>query len=297
MADSNPRTDHDILTKHAYATDEHLAVRYRIHELYSKPKIDFQQWVIETFNWHGDERVLDVGTGSGGYFYEVHRHTPKGNLIAGDLSLGMAKQARANAQGDQFETTHVLTLDAQHLPFPAGSFDVVLANHMLYHVPDLGQAVTEIRRVLRPDGCLIAATNSQNTMPEFDTLTRRACTLLGFPRQEFKPDTADFSLESGTRILGKHFRAVARYDLPSAFHFPEVKPVMDYLDSLRAVREPQLPEAITWDEFMDKMEDQISRLIGHFGELQVSKLAGVLVATDNGGFAAEYLKQFNGIEA
>jgi SAM-dependent methyltransferase len=297
MADLNPRTDHDILTKHAYATDEHLAVRYRIHELYSKPKIDFQQWVVGTFNWRGNEQVLDIGAGSGSYFYEVHRHIPQGNLIAGDLSIGMAKQARTKAQDDQYETSQVLTLDAQHLPFPADSFDVVLANHMLYHVPDLKQTIREIHRVLRPEGCLIAATNSQNTMPEFDTLTRRACTLLGFPRQGFRPDTADFSLESGTRILGKHFRAVARYDLPSAFHFPDVKPVMDYLDSLRAVRERQLPDTVTWEEFMEKMEDQISRLIGHFGELQVSKLAGVLVATDGGGFAAEYLKQFNGIGA
>jgi SAM-dependent methyltransferase len=165
---------------------------------------------------------------------------------------------------------------------------------MLYHVPDLNRALDEIRRVLRPDGCLIAASNSMHTMPEFDTLARRACTLLGYPKQDFKPVSTAFALENGPAMLAHHFRAVARYDIPSVFHFPEVAPVLDYLNSTRSLREPQLPAEIKWDDYMDVMEKQITRLIAHFGELQVHKLTGVLVATNGGGFAREYLRRLNG---
>jgi hypothetical protein len=45
---------------------------------------------------------------------------------------------------------------------------------------------------------------------------------------------------------------------------------------------------------MDVMERQVTRLIRHFGELQVHKLTGVLVATNGGGFAREYLRRLNG---
>ena len=286
MADTNHRTERDMLTKDAYATDEYLAVRYRTHELYSHPPVDFPKWVIDTLAWRGDEWVLDVGSGPGLYFDLIRERVPRGRLVAGDLSFGMAHQAH---------TAHdaVLTLDAQELPLADSTFDVVMANHMLYHASDLERTLSELRRVVRLEGCLIAATNSADTMPEFDTLARRACTLLGFPKQRFKPAHVKFSLENGPATLSHFFRAVARYDLPSEFHFTEVEPVVAYLNSLRPLQSLELPEEISWDDFIDVMEKQITRLIRHFGELQVHKLAGVLVATNGGGFAEGYLRRLD----
>lgn len=291
MTHSNPRTNQTLLVQQAYATDEHLAIRYRTHELYSRPRIDFKQWVVDLLNWRGDEWVLDVGAGPGSYFELVQARAPRGRHVAGDLSMGMAQQAQHSPHADH---TRVLALDAQQLPFPDQTFDVVLANHMLYHVPNIAQALSEINRVLKPDGCLVAATNSLNTMPEFDTLARRACTLLGFPKQSFKGTHTQFSLENGVVRLARQFRAVARHDLPSAFHFPEVEPAMAYLNSLRALNQPQLPEDLVWEDYMDVMEKQIDRLIKHYGELQVHKLAGAFVATNRGGFARDYLQLLNG---
>ena len=43
-------------------------------------------------------------------------------------------------------------IDIQDIPFPDHCFDVVIANHMLYHVPDLTKAISEVHRVLRTDG-------------------------------------------------------------------------------------------------------------------------------------------------
>ncbi|MBN1680858.1 MAG: methyltransferase domain-containing protein [Anaerolineae bacterium] len=291
MTNSNPFTDRDLLTQQAYATDEHLGVRYRTHELYSYPKIDFAKWVVDLLPWRGDEQVLDIGSGPGSYFQYVKEHTPDGWLVAGDLSFGMAVRAR---QSSCVAHVPVLNLDAQQLPFEDNSFDVVLANHMLFHVPDIDQTLREIRRVLRDSGCLVATTNSESTMPEFDTLTRRACTLLGYSMQEFKPVHHRFTLENAPILLGRYFRAVARHDLPSEFHFPEPEPVLTYLNSGRATREAQLPDGVAWDSFMEIMDNQVKRLIRHFGELQVHKLAGVLVATNGGGFAETYLKYLNG---
>ena len=47
----------------------------------------------------------------------------------------------------------------QTLPFADKSFDLVIANYMLYHATDIDQALGELRRVLRTDGLLVAATN------------------------------------------------------------------------------------------------------------------------------------------
>jgi SAM-dependent methyltransferase len=74
-----------------------------------------------------------------------------------DLSAGMVDAAIDRVSG-LFEMTAGSEADAQLLPFCSRVFDVVVANHMPYHVPERGSAVSEFARTLRPDGVLIAAT-------------------------------------------------------------------------------------------------------------------------------------------
>jgi len=280
-----PSTNRDILINQAYATDEMLLVRQRTHELYSVPKVNFIEWVLDRVTWRGDERVLDLGSGPGTYFDLVRQRIPNGELIAGDLSMGMARIASDHPQAGP-----IINLDAQSLPFASGLFDIVLANHMLYHVPDLDMALGEIHRVLKPTGVLVAATNSQFNMPEFEQLVNRSFRMLGAGQEVegMKSTVVNFSLEEGAVKFARHFFAVARYDLPGAFVFPALQPVLDYLNSMRALREPQLPRQVAWSDFMDVMGDQVQRLINHFGELIVNKLTGVIIGTDSGGFANDY---------
>jgi len=282
-----PGTDRNVLTQQVYANDELLAIRQRTHELYSVPKLNFAEWVLDRVNWQGNERVLDIGSGPGTYFDLLAKRIPQGQLIAGDLSYGMAQKAAKHAL-----PKHVINCDAQTLPFADHTFDVALANHMLYHIPDLNGALSEIHRVLKPSGCVVAATNSQYTLPEFEQLIRRAYYLLGAvnPDVEMMKQTAyRFQLEDGAAKLAQHFFAVARYDLPGALSFPSVEPAIDYINSMRPLREPQLPRRITWDDFIGVLADQIQRLINHFGELVVNKMTGVLVATDAGVFAQDFV--------
>lgn len=275
--------------RRAYATDEKLEVRRRTHDQYTVPRIDFAQWVLDCTAWRGDERVLDLGAGTGGYFAPVRARIPAGQLVAGDLSPGMIRRQQAETAS---RGVLLVNLDAQALPFPAASFDVVLANHVLYHVADPDAALSEIRRVLKPEGQLLAATYSTHNMPELDTLCRRALLLL----TDFTSDAGvlagapdNFSLESGQRLLSRHFYAVARYDLPSTLVFPEPEPVLAYLESMRDLQEPLLPEGIAWEDFMGVMREQVTRLIAHTGKMTVHKLSGALVATQEGGFISEYM--------
>ncbi len=292
MPMNSPGTDRERLIRRAYASDDKLSVRQRTHELYTVPDIDFTAWVLNCIQWRGDEWVLDLGAGPGLYFAPVKARIPHGRHFAGDLSLGMVRRQREH---EAAEGSRLAVMDGQAIPFADDTFDVVLANHMLYHVPDLDRAAAEIKRVLKPEGVLVAATNSIYNMPELSTLLRRA--LLVLTDFEYVEDTPlvststayRFSLENGSVILARQFFAVARYDLPSALVFPEAEPVIAYLDSMRDLREDYLPEGITWEQFIEVMRQQVERLLAHSGQLIVRKLSGVLVATEAGGFAAEYV--------
>ncbi|MFP4322164.1 MAG: class I SAM-dependent methyltransferase [Anaerolineales bacterium] len=278
-----------MLMHNAYADERAMLLRKEIHERYSMPSIHMPTWVLDRHQWRGDERVLDLGCGPGAYYEDIVARIPRENYWAGDLSIGMLYAF------DREYGTHqpkLMQFDAAHLPFADEAFDVVVASHVLHHVIELESAIEEMQRVLkRPTGVLIASASSEYTMPEFNTLMQRAVRLLrNTPQQEMHDPFwgSDFSLERGAAHLARRFRSVARYDYPNVFIFKETRPIIEYIESSRPFYEVQLPEGVDWDEFMTIMADQVRRLVEHFGELAVNKLTGVVIATDEGGFAQEY---------
>jgi len=282
----------DIIKQH-YATDKHLRIRQETHDKYTVPDRSYVDWVLQRVAWQGNEQILDVGCGPGLYFSKLIKMHPQIRYTGIDLVAAML-QHHPDAQVKR----HLLLGDVQHLPFEKRCFDVIMANHMLYHVLEIEQAIEEMRRVLKPGGILVVATNSMQTMPELQVLMRRAIVLLtrGGAAQIRAPELPSdrFALENGTRILSQHFYAVVRHDLPSALVFPDVEPAMAYLESTRDLREQFLPDDVIWDDVMMIMRQQISQLVKHLGELVINKQAGVLIASDSGGFVSEFIAHANG---
>jgi SAM-dependent methyltransferase len=285
---NDPETIRDQFT-----TDKMLRIRQQTHELYTVPKVDFVRWVLSCYQWQGDERVLDVGSGPGAYYVPLIEHFPDIEYWAMDFQPGMLENHPARDR--------VGVANAQYLPFPSASIDVIMANHMLYYVEDIDQTLLEFRRVLKPRGVLMVVTNSVNTMRELQIHMRRAIVLLtpsGAARVQTPPmDSDSFTLEDGLCYLSRHFYSVVRHDLPSSLVFPSIQPVMEYLESIRSSREPQLPANVLWDDVMMIMQQQFTHLFNHWGKLMIDKLSGVLIASDQGGFVRDFIEHHENAES
>lgn len=279
---------HYDIVRRQYSTEENLRIRQEIHDKYTVPNVNFSEWALSMIDWRGDERVLDVGCGNGLYYHRLRQRCPNAQYFGVDLfeKMLMAHPSPVNLS----------IADIGQLPFPSESFDVVMANHVLFMVEDIEQAIAEMKRLLKPGGILMAATNSNNNMPELQVLLRRAMVLLSrsggnsIPKNTSQP-TERFSLENGVPLLARHFYAVVRYDLPSALVFQQTDPAMAYIESTRDMREGALPPDVEWDDVMVIMRQQINQLVKHIGELVINKLSGVLIATDSGGFIHEFLEK------
>jgi SAM-dependent methyltransferase len=146
--------------------------------------------------------------------------------VLGDLSAGMVAESRSRlvaVPGFSF-----LCLDVQSIPFRSGSFDAVIANHMLYHVPDLQHAVSEIARVLKPGGQLFAATNGFDHMRELHALIRNFVST--YP--ERNPELLRFTLENASSLLGGEFTRVEMRTYKSDLRVTEVEPLIAYIQSI-----------------------------------------------------------------
>ncbi len=273
-----------------YATDRNLRIKEETHARFLAPRVDMVGWTLGVINWRGDEVVLDIGAGRGSHYRQLRRDLPRVRYYA----LDMSPQLLLSHPGGGGQLARA---DAMQLPYADDSFDVVMANHMLYHLPDIDACLREIKRVMKADGRVLAATDSMFSLPELQVLLRRAIVLLSRHHANAEPPASpcnSFALENGARILARHFYSVVRHDLPAALHFDDIEPALDYVDSMRDLRERGLPADVRWDDMMLIMRQQMTQLRQLMGKLELTVMAGALLASDSGDFIADFVARGGG---
>jgi ubiquinone/menaquinone biosynthesis C-methylase UbiE len=99
------------------------------------------------------ERALEVGAGTGYFSLNLLSAGVIGHATASDISAGMLARLAETARGLGLPVSTVVA-DAERLPLPDDSFDLVLGHAVLHHLPDLAAALSEFARVLKPGGTI-----------------------------------------------------------------------------------------------------------------------------------------------
>ena len=222
--------DQTYLQTRQYANASNLNARVAIHARFSVNKQPWQRWVFERLLLATPSTVLELGCGPGNLWRENAGRLPAGlNLTLTDFSAGMLAQARQIV--DHLAACRYAVADAQNMPFPDQAFTVVIANHMLYHVPDRARALAEARRVLAPGGRLYAATVGLTHMRELDELVSRFDPQLAETGIGLGKPHAPFSLENGGEQLAAHFSHVEIHRYADALDVTEAAPLVAYIQS------------------------------------------------------------------
>ena len=214
-------------------------------------------------------RLLDVGCGPGTLHARLQRE--HGAWVVGvDTSLGMLAEARQQRAGRYAQA------DAQALPLVDAAFDRVMANHMLFHVPDQDQALREMRRVLRPGGRLVLTTNGPSFMLRFDEVHAGAARSLGYvptPSIGLRFTLADLDLVRRT------FPEAERHVLESELVFPEAEPALRYYASSMVDRIADRPtDSSHRARLLPLVRDRIVAIIAAEGAFRLSKSVGWFTA-------------------
>jgi SAM-dependent methyltransferase len=122
--------------------------------------------------------------------------------------------------------------EVQSLPFEDASFDLVVAAWVLFHAADPDVALSEIARVLRTGGHMIAATNSELHLIEL-------WQLLGVERIGY-----GFGAENGERLILKRFASVTTQVVDGTVTFPDTESARSYVAS-----------SILYGHFVDRVPD------------------------------------------
>ena len=158
-------SDPKYLRECQYKDASNLDQRVSLHERFSTNPQGWHSWVFAQLDPPPFANILEVGCGPGRLWAQNQSSFNSGwRVILSDFSPGMLANARERLL--TLSNLSFACFDAQDPPFPAGFFDIIIANHILYHVPDVDRAIAELHRILKPGGKLIATTNGQNHLRE-----------------------------------------------------------------------------------------------------------------------------------
>ncbi len=219
-----------------YANGKNLAIRKNLYQKHGVNKQDFTDWLFTYYQFPEECRILELGCGNGDQWQGRLHGIPKGcRFLFSDFSEGMVETVRRKFSGHG--DVSFMQIDIQSIPLEDEMFDAVIANHMLYHVPDLRKALSEVKRVLKKNGRFYAATNGNGGMRPFlqDSLKRFS------PETQAFSQTYDFHLQNGKKLLSEYFSEVKRMDYDNALSITETKDLMDWITS--SVSAADFPES------------------------------------------------------
>jgi SAM-dependent methyltransferase len=181
------------------------------------------------------------------------------HITVSDFSSGMVAEARQRLAPLDRQFT-VVQADVRDLPFSDQTFDAVIANFMLYHVPDRRRAFAEIHRVLSANGPLFAVTNGGRHMQEFKDLVN------GVARDTLRSEELGFSLENGTAQLAPWFDHIHLARYPDTLVVTEAEPLLAYIRSYVTGLGDDLERAV---------REQIEAELAAHGALKITKDSGM----------------------
>lgn len=259
-------TDMETELRTQYQNATNINARIALHRDFSVNPEGWFPWLFHQMPLKPGMRVLELGCGNGALWLENISHIPSGiHILLSDSSEGMVREVQHKLSGDNrflFQT-----IDMDRIPFPDQSFDLVIANHVLFYSSDLNHTLKEIRRVLKPEGTLSASTYGARHMKEITDLV-----------QEFNPEIRlaaenlyeQFGLENGEDILKPYFRNIVSRSYEDSIEISEADPLISYILSCHGNQNRLLLDH--YKEFRKFVEEKVKN------GFHITKDAGIFLA-------------------
>ena len=210
--------------KEQYNSDENLNLRTNLHS-YNINKIDWDKWCFQKMNLLKCSKILELGCGVGKLWIKNQDFIDENSeIILSDFSPNMLKCAKNNLENLDCKFKYK-KINAEDIPYDDESFDVVIAEHMLYFVTDIEKALSEIKRVLKPNGIFYVTTNSCNSMIELNKLAEKFDPNLDINNNGL---SSRFDLENGEKMLKKYFNNIESEILEGKIILDKAEPVVSY---------------------------------------------------------------------
>ena len=256
------RINASATVRNQYNTVEKLNTRISIHSKYSTNRQGFGSWITSHYRIREGMSLLELGCGTGDMWAGKQDIIKRcSSFVLSDFSDGMLHNAKETLR--DYTGIDYRIIDIQDILYEDCSFDIVIANMMLYHVPDLAKGLREVSRVLKDDGTFYCATYGENGMMAYISSLFRDYRV---QNQVSK----NFTLQNGEEKLSPFFSEIHRDLYEDALEVTDVEDMVDYIFSLTGMTDLR---KIPRDEVRKVLENNMRN-----GILYVPKEYGLFIA-------------------
>ena len=253
-----------------YHNASNLHTRIRLHDGFSVNPCSWHQWLFDCLELSSSSRILELGCGDGSLWQRNMDRIPEHwDITLTDFSEGMLQDAKDRlTENGSSRPFRFIQADVRAIPFPDGSFDAVLANHMLYHVNNRHEALQEIYRVLKPGGRFYASTIGRNHLREMKELLRGFNPELVLSEKDFADE---FGLENGeVQLEAAGFRHIELKRYEDSLRITEAEPLIAYICSTTGNSRSALSGSS-----LDKFRIRVESLLHRKGFIGITKDSGL----------------------
>lgn len=256
--------------KAQYRNSTNISARIRLHRLFSSNKQGWFPWIYEQCQITEGMKILELGCGNGRLWIENKAKLPADcEIILSDISEGMIRDVRReqSLQDDRFSFA---AFDCHAIPYEDASFDLVIANHVLFYCKDVDRVCSEVGRVLKPGGRFVCGTYGVAHMQEVSRLVTQfddRITLSGENLYEH------FGKENGAQALAPYFAEVDWRQYEDALIVTQAEPLIEYVLSCHGNQNQYILEK--YNKFRKYVEGQIRN--GY----TITKDAGIFISVSD----------------
>lgn len=259
--------DLESILKKQYKDASNIMARINLHKQYSVNKQGWFPWIYEQMQVKPGQKILELGCGAGDLWVENAEKFPADiSITVTDISDGMLRDARREIGREDAVFSYAIC-DCEAIPFEDETFDLVVANHVLFYCEDIDRACREIRRVLKPGGMLIAGTYGSAHMKEISRVVMEFDDRIVLAAENLYDR---FGKENGTDILQRVFEQVEWRQYEDAIEIDDAEPLISYVLSCHGNQNQYI--AHKYREFRAFMKNKTA------GGFRITKDAGIFFA-------------------
>lgn len=225
--------------KSQYENANNISARIRLHKDYSTNQQGWFPWIYESgitpilngFTSAPDSKsdscieILELGCGEGSLWLENLEKLPANvHITVSDISEGMIRDIRRNLGQD--ERFSYETFDCHNIPAKAKTYDIIIANHLLFYCDDMDQVCKEVKRVLKPNGVFLCSTYGSGHMKEITELVQKFDKRIILAAENLYDR---FGLQNGQEILTPYFSKIEIRTYEDFISIDQAEPLIEYI--------------------------------------------------------------------
>jgi len=256
------------MNNHWSYVEDSLQIRINAHNNYAKYDID--EWIIGKINFKGDEKLLDLCCGNGKQSLRYAKIlSGEGSVDAMDISEELLNEAGRVAESENIKISYHCRDINKKLPFPENTFDIVTCAFGIYYVQNIQEVLSEILRVLKPDGKFFVVgptvDNAREMLDIFEEVTEQKLS----QRREKRMDSEIIP------EIKKKFKNVEIEVFKNPLNFPSIEEFIKYTCATLSFKE-NTDENIR-EKIIQKFQEKASENVNPSGGFTLTKVVyGIL---------------------